>query len=67
MKNINQPHTNRIPEPVSVIQKVFDFLLLFIPKILAKQVVAIMPLTADVQCPGLSNCPAHATGLSAGC
>ena len=48
MKNINQPHTNRIPEPVSVIQKVFDFLLLFIPKILAKRVVAIILLTADV-------------------
>lgn len=48
MKNINQSHTNRIPEPISVIQKVIDFLLLFIPKILAKRVVAIILLAADV-------------------
>ncbi len=51
MKNINQPHTNRIPEPVSVIQKAVDFLLLFIPKILAKRVVAIILLAADVPVP----------------
>lgn len=51
MKNINQPNTNRIPEPVSVIQKVIDFLLLFIPKILAKRVVAIILLAADVPVP----------------
>ncbi len=51
MKNINQPSTNRIPEPVSVIQKVIDFLLLFIPKILAKRVVAIILLAADVPVP----------------
>ena len=51
MKNINQPYTNRIPEPVSVIRKVIDFLLLFIPKILAKRVVAIILLAADVPVP----------------
>lgn len=51
MKNINQPNTNRIPEPVSVIQMVIDFLLLFIPKILAKRVVAIILLAADVPVP----------------
>ncbi len=51
MKNINQPYTNRIPEPVSVIQKAIDFLLLFMPKILAKQVVAIILLAADVPVP----------------
>ncbi len=51
MKNINQPNTNRIPEPVSVIQKVIGFLLLFIPKILAKRVVAIILLAADVPVP----------------
>lgn len=51
MKNINQPHTNRILEPVSVIQKVIDFLLLFIPKILAKRAVAIILLAADVPVP----------------
>lgn len=51
MKNISQPHTNRIPEPVSVIQKVIDFLLLFIPKTLAKRVVAIILLAADVPVP----------------
>lgn len=51
MKNINQLHTNRIPESVSVIQKVIDFLLLFIPKILAKRVVAIILLAADVPVP----------------
>ncbi len=51
MKNINQPNTNRIPEPVSVIQKVIDFLLLFIPKILAKRVVAMILLAADVPVP----------------
>jgi len=48
MKNISQPHTNRIQEPASVIQKVIDFLLLFIPKTLAKRVVAIILLAADV-------------------
>lgn len=51
MKNRNQPHTNRIPEPLSVVQKVIDFLLLFIPKILAKRVVAIILLAADVPVP----------------
>ncbi len=51
MKNINQPHSNKIPEPVSVIQKAIDFLLLFIPKILAKRVVAIILLAADVPVP----------------
>ncbi len=51
MKNINQPCTNKIPEPVSVIQKAIDFLLLFIPKILAKRVVAIILLAADVPVP----------------
>lgn len=51
MKNINQPNTNRIPESASVIQKVIDFLLLFIPKILAKRVVAVILLAADVPVP----------------
>lgn len=51
MKKINQSHTNRIPEPTLVIQKVIDFLLLFIPKILAKRVVAIILLAADVPVP----------------
>lgn len=52
MKNINQPHTNKIPKPASVIQKVIDFLLLFIPKVLAKRAVAIILLAADVPVPG---------------
>lgn len=51
MKKINQPHTNRIPEPTLVIQKVIEFLLLFIPKILAKRVIAIILLAADVPVP----------------
>lgn len=51
MKNTSQPHTNRIPEPASVIQNVIDFLLLFIPKTLAKRVVAIILLAADVPVP----------------
>lgn len=51
MKKIDQSHTNRIPEPILVIQKVIDFLLLFIPKILAKRVVAIILLAADVPVP----------------
>lgn len=51
MKNINQPHTNKIPKPASVIQKVIDFLLLFIPKVLAKRAVAIILLAADVPVP----------------
>lgn len=51
MKNIDQPNTDKIPEPASVIQKVIDFLLLFIPKILAKRAVAIILLAADVPVP----------------
>ncbi|MDE7479334.1 MAG: hypothetical protein K2M91_15600 [Lachnospiraceae bacterium] len=51
MKNVNHPHTNQIPEPTLVIQKVIDFLLLFIPKILGKRVVAIILLAADVPVP----------------
>ena len=51
MKNVSHPHTNQIPEPTLVIQKVIDFLLLFIPKILAKRVVAIILLAADVPVP----------------
>lgn len=51
MKNPSHPHTNGIPEPASVIQKVIGFLLLFIPKILAKRVVATILLAADVPVP----------------
>ncbi len=51
MKDTGSPHTNKIPEPISVIQKAIDFLLLFIPKILAKRLVAIVLLTADVPTP----------------
>ena len=51
MKNINHPHTNKIPKPASVIQMVIDFLLLFIPKVLAKRAVAIILLAADVPVP----------------
>lgn len=47
MKDI-RTHTNGINDPVAIIQKVIGFLLLFIPKTLAKRVVAIVLLTADV-------------------
>ena len=43
-----QTHTNGIGDPLAIFQKVIDFLLLFIPKTLAKRVVAIILLAADV-------------------
>ena len=43
-----QTHTNGISDPLAIIQKVIDFLLLFIPNTLAKRVVAIILLAADV-------------------
>ena len=47
MKNM-QTHTNGISDPLAIIQKVIEFLLLFIPNTLAKRVVAIILLAADV-------------------
>ena len=43
-----QTHTNRISDPIAVIQKVIDFLLLFVPKTLARRAVAITLIAADV-------------------
>lgn len=41
-------YTNGISDPLAIIQKVLDFLFLFVPKTLAKRVVAIILLAADV-------------------
>lgn len=46
-----QTNTKGISNPLAIIQKVIDFLLLIIPKTLAKRVVAITLLAADVPVP----------------
>lgn len=55
MKNYKNPDQNissdEPPDPVVTIQKVIDFLLLFIPKTLAKRLIAIVLLAADTPVP----------------
>ena len=46
-----QTYANGINDPVAIIQKVIGFLLLFIPKTLAKRIIAIILLTAGVPVP----------------
>ena len=46
-----QTNTNGISNPLAIIQKVIDYLLLFISKTLAKRVVAITLLAADIPVP----------------
>ncbi len=52
MKDYKNPIQNipddKNPDPAVTIQKVIDFLLLFIPKTLAKRLIAIVLLAADI-------------------
>lgn len=55
MKDYKNPAPNisvaENPDPAAIIQKVIDFLLLFIPKTLAKRLIAIVLLAADIPVP----------------